>query len=200
MTGTAASRVRGGPVPPVHPYDSLTHVELTHVEKRIENWIRFGRAAHERILDRRRRIVSYRPGSVFAFVRWAANEFGTVISRIDIVRAVEPGEAHQTLPFVLPGGEILLKIEGWPKVEDVLRFERELLDHLRRHTTVLDRLRETNVLDDDTVAELDKATDAFILEFQGGTGHGIGAPGHEEHSAADVDDVNQEKIVKGRRA
>ena len=121
MTGTAASRVRGGPVPPVHPYDSLTHVELPHVEKRIENWIRFGRAAHERILDRRRRIVSYRPGSVFAFVRWAANEFGTVISRIDIVRAVEPGEAHQTLPFVLPGGEILLKIEGWPKVEDVLR-------------------------------------------------------------------------------
>jgi hypothetical protein len=121
MTGTAASRVRGGPVPPVHPYDSFTHVELTHVEKRIENWIRFGRAAHEQILDRRRCIVSYLPGSVFAFVRWAANEFGTVISRIDIVRAVEPGDAHQTLPFVRPGGEILLKIEGWPKVEQVLR-------------------------------------------------------------------------------
>ena len=121
MTGTAASRVRGGPVPSVRPYDSLTHVELTHVEKRIENWIRFGRAVHEQILDRRRRIVSYRPGSVFAFVRWAANEFGTVISRVDIVRAVEPGEAHQTLPFVRPGGEILLKIEGWPKVELVLR-------------------------------------------------------------------------------
>ncbi|MBN8999195.1 MAG: DUF2840 domain-containing protein [Rhizobiales bacterium] len=121
MTGTAASRVRGGPVPPVHPYDSFTHVELTHVEKRIENWIRFGRATHEQILDRRRRIVSFPPGSVFAFVRWAANEFGTVISRIDIVRTVEPGEAHQTLPFVRPGGEILLKIEGWPKVELVLR-------------------------------------------------------------------------------
>ena len=38
-----------------------------------------------------------------------------------IVRAVAPGEAYQTLPFVRPGGEILLKIEGWPKVEDVLR-------------------------------------------------------------------------------
>ena len=31
------------------------------------------------------------------------------------------GEAYQTLPFVRPGGEILLKIEGWPKVEQVLR-------------------------------------------------------------------------------
>ena len=36
------------------------------------------------------------------------------------MRAVEPGEAYQTLSFVRPGGEILLKIEGWPKVEDVL--------------------------------------------------------------------------------
>ncbi|MFZ2099023.1 MAG: DUF2840 domain-containing protein, partial [Oricola sp.] len=62
----------------------------------------------------------FRPGAVFAFVRWAANDFGTVISRIDIVRAFEPGAAYQTLPFVRPGGETLLKIEGWPKVEKVL--------------------------------------------------------------------------------
>ena len=91
------------------------------MEKRIENWIRFGREAREQVLDRRRRIVSYRPGAVFAFVRWAANDFGTIISRIDIVRAVQPGEPYQTLPFVRPGGDILLKIEGWPKVEQVLR-------------------------------------------------------------------------------
>lgn len=101
--------------------DDLTHVELTWIEKRIENWIRFGREAHEEILDRRRRVLSFRPRSIFAFVRWASNDFGTVISRIDIVRAVEPGEAYQTLPFVRPGGDILLKIEGWPKVEQVLR-------------------------------------------------------------------------------
>lgn len=101
--------------------DDFTHVELTWIEKRIENWIRFGREAHETILDRRRRVLSFRPGNVFAFVRWASNDFGTIISRIDIVRAVEPGEAYQTLPFVRPGGDILLKIEGWPKVEQVLR-------------------------------------------------------------------------------
>ncbi|UYO98287.1 F0F1 ATP synthase subunit alpha [Microbacterium sp. M28] len=86
------------------------------------------------------------------------------------------------------------------EVSDVLRFERELLDHLRRNTKVLDTLRETNLLDDATVAELEKATDAFILEFQGGKGQAIGAPGHEEHAAAAAEDVNQEKIVKGRRA
>lgn len=121
MTGTAAPRVGGGPMPSADSPDALTHVELTWIEKRIEYWIRFGREAGERIIDRRRRVVSFRPGAVFAFVRWAANDYGTVISRIDIVRAVAPGAAYQTLPFVRPGGEILLKAEGWPKVEKVLQ-------------------------------------------------------------------------------
>ena len=120
MTGTAAPRARGGPMPSALSHDRMTRVELTWIEKKIEYWIRFGQAANEQIVDRRQRILSFRPNTVFAFVRWAANDFGTIISRIDIVRAVEPGEAYQTLPFVRPGGEILLKIEGWPKVEDVL--------------------------------------------------------------------------------
>lgn len=85
------------------------------------------------------------------------------------------------------------------EIEDVLSFERELLDYLRRNTTILDTLRDTNVLDDDTVAELTKKTDEFILEFQAGKGQSIGKPGHEEVAAAGAEDVNQEKIVKGRR-
>lgn len=122
MTGTAASRVRSGPSPSALASDHLTHVELTWIEKKIEYWIRFGDDVHEQILDRRRRVLSYQPGSIFAFVRWASNDFGTVISRIDIVRAVSPRQPYQTLPFVRPGGDILLKLEGWPKVEHVLQL------------------------------------------------------------------------------
>jgi hypothetical protein len=99
--------------------DAHTAVELTWLEKRIEHWIRFGRDASETIIDRRRRVLSFAPNTVFAFVRWASNDHGTVVSRIDIVRAIAPGEAYQTLPFVRPGGEILLRISGWPKVERV---------------------------------------------------------------------------------
>jgi hypothetical protein len=69
----------------------LTRVELTWVEGRTEYWIRFGHEAGTQILDRNRRVVSFGPGSVFAFVRWAANDHGTIISRLDILRAVAPG-------------------------------------------------------------------------------------------------------------
>jgi hypothetical protein len=105
----------------VHAPDALTHVELIWLEKRIEHWIRFGRDVAEQILDRRRRILSFAPNSVFAYVRWAANDFGTVVSRIDILRAVGPGEAFSTVADVRPGGEILLRLSGWPKVERVLQ-------------------------------------------------------------------------------
>ena len=95
--------------------------EIPRIEKTIEHWLRFGRRAEEKILDRRRSISSFRPGSIFAFVRWASNDYGTVISRMDIVQAVEPGARFQTLPFVRPGGEILLRVDSWPKVERVLQ-------------------------------------------------------------------------------
>jgi len=103
------------------PSDMLTHVELIWIEKRIQHWVRFGRDVGEQIIDRRRRVLSYAPQSIFAYVRWAANDFGTVVSRIDILRTVLPGEAFSTVPYVRPGGEILLRLNGWPKVERVLQ-------------------------------------------------------------------------------
>ena len=103
------------------PRDHLTHVELFWQEGAREHWLRFGRQAGDRVIDRRRRIVSFAPGAIFAFIRWAANDYGTVSSNIDIVRPVSRGEAFSTLPHVDPGGEILLHLHGWPKVVQVLR-------------------------------------------------------------------------------
>jgi len=100
---------------------SLTQVELTWDEGRIERWIRFGHPVNEQILYRQRRILFFAPSSIFAFVRWASNEFGTVLSRIDIMRAPLPNEAFTSIRFVRPGGEILLRISGWPNVERVFQ-------------------------------------------------------------------------------
>ncbi|WP_425069581.1 DUF2840 domain-containing protein [Reyranella sp.] len=100
----------------------LTQVELLWLEKQIERWIRFGRPADEQILDRRRRVLSFTPGSVFGFVRWGANDYGTIASRIDILRAVRLSEACATIPYVRPGADILLRASGWAKVKHVLQM------------------------------------------------------------------------------
>lgn len=99
----------------------FTEVELTWLKKRIENYIRFGKTVSNRKIDRSRGIVSFTPNGIFAFVRWTANDFGTIASRLDILRAVAAGQRCATIPFVRPGADILLSVSGWPKVERVLK-------------------------------------------------------------------------------
>src|SRR3546814_20511026 len=100
---------------------ALTWVGVTLIWKRYEQWILFGRISADTIINRRTRVIAFRPSAVFAFVRWSSNDYGTIYSCIDIVTAVAPGEAYTTLPFVRPGADILLHIEGWPKVAQVLQ-------------------------------------------------------------------------------
>jgi conjugative transfer signal peptidase TraF len=63
-----------------------THIELVSLKRRTENWIRFGQIEEEHRLDHQCRVVSFAAGTVFALVRWASNDDGTVLSRIDILR------------------------------------------------------------------------------------------------------------------
>jgi hypothetical protein len=116
MTASCFARQFADPAP-----GWLTHVELTWLAKRVEQRIRFGRPVASLRLDRHRRRVSFAPDAVFAIVRWAGNDYGTVCSEIDILRAVAPGEGCTTAAFTQPGGEILLSITSWPKVERVLQ-------------------------------------------------------------------------------
>lgn len=110
---------RSGVCPAGHD-QPLTHVTLVWDEGRREEWLRLGRPAAHRIIDRRTRVESYAPGGVFALVRWAGNAFGTVRSRLEVMRAVGAGEAFTAVPQVDPGAEILLSVRGWPKVRRVL--------------------------------------------------------------------------------
>lgn len=100
----------------------LTYVTLVWQQGVREDWLRFGKPIAERIIDRRTRIESYAPGQMFALVRWGSNDYGTIRSMIDVVRAVAGGEAYSTLPQVDPGGDLLLSVRGWPKVRRVFRL------------------------------------------------------------------------------
>ncbi len=126
---TSPRQCTGGAAPPVASASCaedgdppLTDVTLVWQQGVREDSLRFGRPVTERIIDRRRRIESYAPGQVFALVRWASNDYGTIRSTIDIVRAGASGETYTTLPQVDPGGNLLLSVRGWPKVRRVFRL------------------------------------------------------------------------------
>lgn len=83
--------------------------------------------------------------------------------------------------------------------DDVLRFEAEFLDYLRRsHEGILAGIRESLKFDDNAEAELVAAYDSFLDQFETSDGQSIKA-GKEEHVALEDEDVEQEQIVKQKR-
>ncbi len=86
------------------------------------------------------------------------------------------------------------KLDDVP-VEDVRRFESEMLEHLRRNTDVLTTIATTGKLDDATVDALSAGIDEFRLGFL--TADGSPLVGEAEDDA-DVD-VEQEQIVRQKR-
>ncbi|NYJ02072.1 F-type H+-transporting ATPase subunit alpha [Nocardioides thalensis] len=82
--------------------------------------------------------------------------------------------------------------------EDVLRFEQEFLDYLRRsHEGVLAAIRETTKFEDE--AGLESAYNSFLDQFETSEGGSIKV-GHEPEAGAMADDeLEQEQIVKQKR-
>ena len=76
-------------------------------------------------------------------------------------------------------------------VVDILRFEREFLDYLGRNSEALQTLASTNVLDDDTVAEITKQIEKFKSEFRTAEGKSL----NEQFEALDEAEIQQEQLV-----
>ena len=83
--------------------------------------------------------------------------------------------------------------------EDVLRFEHEFLDYLRRsHAETLGTIRETQKFEEGTEQALVSAYDSFLSQFSTSDGQSIHA-GREDHVALEDEDVEQEQIVRQKR-
>jgi F-type H+-transporting ATPase subunit alpha len=83
--------------------------------------------------------------------------------------------------------------------EDVLRFEQEFLDFVRRsHKDILDTISESMKFEDETESSCEKAYDEFLDQFETSEGGSIKA-GHEEHEALEDEDIDQEQIVKQKK-
>lgn len=84
------------------------------------------------------------------------------------------------------------------EVSQVLDFEEQFIDHLRRNTGVLDAIRNSGKLEDDTLAELKTAVENVKRDYSAGHRNSGGSvrAGNEEHAPAAESDVDQEQIVK----
>ncbi len=80
-------------------------------------------------------------------------------------------------------------------VEDVRTFESELLETLRRDGKILQTIRETLKLDEDTETALAKVVDEVKFTFRGTGRDGLEA-GNEEFDEIADDQITQAKIVK----
>jgi F-type H+-transporting ATPase subunit alpha len=90
------------------------------------------------------------------------------------------------------------KLDDVP-VDDVRRFEAEFLDFLRRDRRgILDAIRETLELSDDTVNALEEAVTDFKQTFETSDGRLLEA-GREEVEPLEAESVEQEKIVRQKR-
>ena len=79
-------------------------------------------------------------------------------------------------------------------VSDVLRFESELLEHLRHHTPILTTIAETGAWDDDLAKATGDVIDAFKLGFITGDGKPL-VSGEEAAEAIAAADLEAEQIV-----
>jgi len=88
------------------------------------------------------------------------------------------------------------KLDDVP-VDDVRRFEAELIDHLRRNTEVLTTIKSTGKLEDATEAALTAAVDEFRNGFLKGDGSPLVGGDEENDESAQVE---QEQIVRQKKA
>ncbi len=100
--------------------EPYTRVEIAFYPEHLNWWLRFGapQALHD--LDRRRSLALFKPGQVFGYVRWQANDYGTRDWRFTIVRSAGPSLPLSRIQGVDPGGDVLLIAAGKTKVKRAL--------------------------------------------------------------------------------
>jgi F-type H+-transporting ATPase subunit alpha len=107
-------------------------------------------------------------------------------------------------PYALPDMTVSLwlgtsgRLDAVP-TDDVIRFEQEFLDYLRRSQAgILAAIAETQKFEDSTETQLAAAYDEFLKQFE--TAEGASLATNAKVEALEDEDVAQEQIVKQKKA
>ncbi|MDN6792399.1 MAG: F0F1 ATP synthase subunit alpha, partial [Acidipropionibacterium jensenii] len=138
-----------------------------------------------------------------AFAMFASDLDDTSRSQLDRgARLMELLKQGQFSPYPIENQVISVwagttgKLDNVP-VDDVLRFEHDMLDYLANNTEVLTGIRETGTFPDDSQKTAAAAIEKVKESFK--TSEGKYLAGHEEFEPMDRDEIDQAKIVRAKR-
>ena len=98
---------------------SQTLVQLHFVKGLINHRLRFGTPQSITKLDKYRSIAVFKSGSVFGYIRWRANEFGTQDWRVYVLKVQTDGYISEVIG-VSPAVKVLLTAQGKPAAKRCL--------------------------------------------------------------------------------
>lgn len=104
----------------------ITHVQIHFVKDIINHRLLFGEPVEVIKLDRFRRLAVFEPQSIFGYIRWRANNFGTIDWKLYIAKTGDEGLMTQ-LAGVSPAVKLLVSVSG--------------LDRMKRALPVLDAIK-----------------------------------------------------------
>ena len=98
---------------------SYTLVQLHFVRGMINHRLRFGQPEAKTKLDKYRAFATFSTGSIFGYIRWRANEYGTIDWRVYVLKAETNGVFSQ-VSGVTPAVKILVSAQGKPAAKRCL--------------------------------------------------------------------------------
>ena len=99
---------------------NYTLVQLHFVRGIINHRLRFGQPETKTELDKYRSLASFPEGSIFGYIRWRANEYGTIEWRTYVLKAQSGGYISH-VGGISPAVKILMSAQGKPAVQRCLK-------------------------------------------------------------------------------
>ena len=99
---------------------TYTLVQIHFVRGMINHRLRFGKPEAKTKLDKYRSLASFPEGSIFGYIRWRANEYGTIDWRVYVLKAQADGFISK-VAGVAPAVKILVSAQGKPAAQRCLK-------------------------------------------------------------------------------
>ncbi len=113
--------------------DNITALTLRVKGNKVNDRLHFGGSVSEVDQSRNKQVYTFEPSSIFSFVRWRGDEFGTQTWRVVVAQAGAPGERLTKIPGVEPGAHLLLHAYGKAGAKRALRAIEVLSDSFVLH-------------------------------------------------------------------